>query len=110
MNAGIADAANLSWMIAATLNGWASPAILDAYEAERRPITDQISQIITEVAHKVMMQRREIPAEIEWEGPVGAATRSRMGKEAYELDVQQQCCAGSFSAISKKIPHYSLRR
>lgn len=105
MNAGIADAANLSWMIAATLNGWASPAILDAYEAERRPITDQISQIITEVAHKVMMQRREIPAEIEWEGPVGAATRSRMGKEAYELNVQQQCCAGlNFGYFYKDSP------
>ena len=33
MNAGIADAANLSWMIAATLAGWAPLAILDAYEA-----------------------------------------------------------------------------
>ena len=37
MNAGIADAANLSWLIAATLNGWAPPAILDAYEEERQP-------------------------------------------------------------------------
>src|SRR5262245_9584017 len=43
MNAGIADAANLAWMIAATLNGWAPPAILDAYQAERQPITDQVS-------------------------------------------------------------------
>ena len=44
MNAGIADAANLSWMIAATLSGWAPPAILDAYEAERQPVTDQVSR------------------------------------------------------------------
>ena len=50
MNAGIADAANLSWMIAATLNGWAPPAILDAYEAERQPITEQVSRFTTDAA------------------------------------------------------------
>ena len=38
MNAGIADAMNLSWLLAAHLNGWAPAAILDAYEAERLPI------------------------------------------------------------------------
>jgi 2-polyprenyl-6-methoxyphenol hydroxylase-like FAD-dependent oxidoreductase len=94
MNAGIADAASLSWMLAATLNGWAGPAILDAYEAERRPITDQVSHMIAEIAHKVMMQRREVPAEIESEGAVGSAARMRAGAQAYELDLQQQCCGG----------------
>ena len=33
MNAGIADAADLAWMLAAVLQGWADQAILDAYEA-----------------------------------------------------------------------------
>lgn len=44
MNAGIADAANLSWMLDAVLQGWAPPALLDAYEAERRPVTEQVSR------------------------------------------------------------------
>ena len=43
MNAGIADAMDLSWMLAGVLHGWAAPAILDAFEAERRPITEQVS-------------------------------------------------------------------
>jgi 2-polyprenyl-6-methoxyphenol hydroxylase-like FAD-dependent oxidoreductase len=94
MNAGIADAANLSWMIAATLNSWAPPAILDAYEAERQPITDQVSRFIADIASKIMKQRREIPAEVEAPGATGAATRARIGKEAYDLDVQQQCAGG----------------
>ena len=42
MNAGIADAMNLSWQLAAVLHCWAPPAILDAYEAERQPITEQV--------------------------------------------------------------------
>jgi hypothetical protein len=37
MNAGIADAESLAWLLAGVLNGWAAPAALDAYEAERAP-------------------------------------------------------------------------
>jgi 2-polyprenyl-6-methoxyphenol hydroxylase-like FAD-dependent oxidoreductase len=94
MNAGIADAANLSWMIAATLAGWAPLAILDAYEAERRPIADEMSRFTMDFALKIIKQRREISARIELPGPVGDAVRARLGREAYELDVQQQCCGG----------------
>ena len=37
MNAGIADAANLSWLLSARLKGWAPEGILDAHERERLP-------------------------------------------------------------------------
>jgi len=94
MNAGIADAANLAWMTAGTLNGWASADILDAYEAERQPITEQASYFMAGIAEKIMKQRREIPAEVEAPGAVGDKVRARIGKEAYELDVMQQCCGG----------------
>lgn len=38
MNTGIAEAVDLSWKIAATLEGWGGPALIDSYEAERRPV------------------------------------------------------------------------
>jgi 2-polyprenyl-6-methoxyphenol hydroxylase-like FAD-dependent oxidoreductase len=94
MNAGIADAANLAWKLAGTLKGWAAPEILDAYDAERRPITDQVSRYIADVAGRVMQQRDEVTADIERQDSVGEATRARIGKEAYDLDVHQQCCGG----------------
>jgi len=94
MNAGIADAANLAWKLAATLKGWAAPSILDTYDAERQPITDQASQLITDIARKVMVQRDEISGQIERQDAVGEATRVRVGRAAYELDVEQQCCGG----------------
>jgi hypothetical protein len=94
MNAGIADAINLSWLMAAVLNGWASPAILDAYEAERRPITEQVSRHVMDLAIKNIDMRRRTPAEIEMDGPEGVAARERVGKEAYDLNVPQYCCAG----------------
>nr|WP_109283498.1 FAD-dependent oxidoreductase [Streptomyces orinoci] len=36
-NTGIADAHNLGWKLAAVLRGQAAPALLDSYDAERRP-------------------------------------------------------------------------
>jgi 2-polyprenyl-6-methoxyphenol hydroxylase-like FAD-dependent oxidoreductase len=37
-NTGVGDAVNLGWKLAAVLNGWAPAALLDSYEAERRPV------------------------------------------------------------------------
>jgi len=41
MNTGIQDAHNLGWKLAAVTNG-ASPALLDSYEAERRPVAADV--------------------------------------------------------------------
>ena len=38
MNTGVGDATDLAWKLWATLAGWGGPQLLDAYEAERRPI------------------------------------------------------------------------
>lgn len=38
MNMGIADSVDLGWKLAAVLQGWAGPGLLDSYEAERRPV------------------------------------------------------------------------
>ncbi|KAL7928639.1 FAD binding domain-containing protein [Trichoderma chlorosporum] len=38
MNTGIAEAFDLGWKLAATVNGWAGPQLLAAYEQERRPV------------------------------------------------------------------------
>ncbi len=54
MNAGIADAVDLCWILAAVLQGWASPRMLDAYEAERQPITEQVSHFAINHALAVM--------------------------------------------------------
>ncbi|KWT88534.1 MULTISPECIES: FAD-dependent oxidoreductase [Pseudomonadota] len=94
MNAGIADAADLAWMLAAVLHRWAGERILDAYEAERKPITEQISHIITDTAVAVMNQRRTVPADIEEDSSAGEASRARLGAESRELEVRQQCSAG----------------
>jgi hypothetical protein len=69
MNAGVADAANLAWLIGAVFGGWGAPSILDAYAAERQPITEQVSHLAMEMALKILGQRRAVPADIEAQGP-----------------------------------------
>lgn len=94
MNAGIADALNLSWLLGAHLQGWADKQVLDAYEAERQPITEQVSRFAMDHAQKMIRARGAVPPDLEAPGPQGEALRAAVGKEAYDLNVQQFCCAG----------------
>jgi len=94
MNAGIADATNLSWMLAGVLQGWAAPDLLAAHEAERLPITEQVSHYAMATALALARQRAAVPENIEDPGPEGDAVRARVGKEAYAINVAQLCCGG----------------
>ena len=94
MNAGIADVTNLTWLMAAALEGWAAPDILDAYEAERLPITRQVSYFAMDHAIALTKQRAAVPDGIEAPGPQGDALRARFGRELYDLNVNQYCCGG----------------
>ena len=38
INSGFEDARNLAWKLAAELDGWAGPRLLDSYSAERQPV------------------------------------------------------------------------
>ncbi|TFZ03445.1 FAD-dependent oxidoreductase [Ramlibacter rhizophilus] len=94
MNAGIADGLNLSWHLAARLRGWADEGVLAAYERERMPITAQVSHFAMNHALALTSMRAAVPPDIEAPGPQGDAVREEIGRKAYELNVQQFCCAG----------------
>jgi 2-polyprenyl-6-methoxyphenol hydroxylase-like FAD-dependent oxidoreductase len=94
MNAGIADAMNLSWLLAAHLNGWAPSSILDAYEAERWPITSQVSKFAMSHAEAEIRRRGAVPPDIEEQGAEGDRVREEVGRLTYEINVQQYACAG----------------
>jgi hypothetical protein len=86
---------NLSWLLAAQSAGLApDAAMLDAYEAERHPITEQVSRFAMDHAQQMIKARSAVPANIEADDAAGEAERRRIGDEAYRLNVQQFCCAG----------------
>jgi 2-polyprenyl-6-methoxyphenol hydroxylase-like FAD-dependent oxidoreductase len=94
MNAGIADAIDLGWILAGVVNGWGGDKLLDAYVAERGPITDQVSRFAMDHCIKMAAQRSSVPADIEDDTPEGEQSRVRMGQETYALNIQQYAAAG----------------
>ncbi|MBS1697759.1 MAG: FAD-dependent monooxygenase [Actinobacteria bacterium] len=92
MNAGIADALDLTWLLGAVLAGWGDERMLDAYEAERGPLTAQVSHFA--MGHQRKVSQAEVPAEIEDDSAAGAAARDEIGRRAYELNVQQFAAEG----------------
>ncbi|WP_206504582.1 monooxygenase [Streptomyces chrestomyceticus] len=44
LNTGLQDAMNLGWKLAAVVNGWAPPGLLDSYDAERRPVGQSVTE------------------------------------------------------------------
>ena len=83
MNAGIADAIDLGWILAGAVNGWAGEKLLEAYVAERGPITEQVSRFAMDHCVKMAAQRSSVPDDIEDDTPEGEQARARMGEEAY---------------------------
>ncbi len=94
MNAGIADAANLAWLLAARIAGWGADGILSAYEAERLPITEQVSHFAMNHAHAMTKARGAISAQIDADGADADSYRAEVARSTYDLNVQQYCCAG----------------
>ncbi|WP_218106643.1 rifampin monooxygenase [Micromonospora pallida] len=42
LNLGVQDAFNLGWKLAAQIRGWAPETLLDTYQAERRPVAEDV--------------------------------------------------------------------
>ena len=79
LNTGIGDALALGWMLHATLNGQAGPALLDGYEAERRPVAMRNSSISTE-NFTSWIAAADFSNVLE-PGEAGDASRRRIGAE-----------------------------
>ena len=92
MNAGIADGVSIAWLIANVLEGWAGPAMLDAYEAERQPITEQVSRLAMQSMLDTIdtMGKGAVPAALGSRyNPAGIALRKVMGTKLHKLNVPQ---------------------
>jgi 2-polyprenyl-6-methoxyphenol hydroxylase-like FAD-dependent oxidoreductase len=85
MNVGISDAVNLAWKLAAELNGWGGPKLLQTYDIERRPIAEQVSQSAMDNTHslrRVAEVFKELPS---LETTSSEEERFQRGQRAYGL-------------------------
>jgi 2-polyprenyl-6-methoxyphenol hydroxylase-like FAD-dependent oxidoreductase len=77
MNTGIGDAVDLSWKLAATVEGWAGPRLLDSYESERRPVA--MRNVAEASGNLTRMLSPGKNPELLDDTAAGAAVRQRVG-------------------------------
>jgi 2-polyprenyl-6-methoxyphenol hydroxylase-like FAD-dependent oxidoreductase len=82
MNTGIQDVVDLSWKLAATIEGWGGDGLLDAYGIERQPIG---TRNVTEASGNLRRMLSVPPhPDLLDDTPQGAATREKVGREFSE--------------------------
>jgi hypothetical protein len=99
MKAGIGDATHLAWLLPAEYRVWAGPGLLDAYEAERRPIGDLVSGAAVQIMKNrdPAMQVREGIAD---DSETGVAMRRAMGERIVAADASQ------FNSVGVQLGYY----
>lgn len=117
MNTGVGDAVNLGWKLAAVIQGWASPALLDSYETERRPVGQRIVDESGRNAMALAVAMRNALAELAARPP----SRPEIGERFLEstehewissgtvLDIRYDC-DGALVADGSLPPEYDSRR
>src|SRR6516162_1854340 len=87
MNSGVGDAIDLSWKLAATLQGWGGPALLRSYEIERRQIGARNVEASRQASRGRRAWRAAYKPDIRDKTPEGEATRANLARIA---DVEQR--------------------
>ncbi len=77
MNTGAGDSSDLCWKIAAVLDGWGGPKLLDSYHAERQPVaTRNVREASANLRR--MLSPEPDPHRLD-DTPDGAARREKLG-------------------------------
>ena len=87
MNSGVGDAVDLSWKLAATLQGWGGPGLLASYEIERRQIGVRNVEASRQASRGRRAWRAAYRPNIRDQTPEGAETRANLSRIA---DVEQR--------------------
>ena len=87
MNSGVGDAIDLSWKLAATLQGWGGPRLLASYEIERRQIGARNVEASRHASRGRRAWRAAFRPDIRDNTPEGVATRANLARIA---DVEQR--------------------
>ena len=87
MNSGVGDAIDLSWKLAATLQGWGGPGLLASYDVERRQVGARNVEASRHASRGRRAWRAAYKPDIRDKTPEGAATRANLARIA---DVEQR--------------------
>ena len=90
LNAGLEDAVNLGWKLAAALEGWGTDRLLDSYNTERQPVFEETGRLIADrIGADAAFFERYSPA-----------------RDRAEFERAWDRMAGDSAAIQSYEPHY----
>ena len=87
MNMGIADAVDLGWKMAAVLQGWGGPRLLESYEVERRPVHEFVMD--EAVANHALLPTHMWRAGLEDASPAGERLRRELGAQIKTAKIRE---------------------
>jgi 2-polyprenyl-6-methoxyphenol hydroxylase-like FAD-dependent oxidoreductase len=112
MNTGLQDAANLSWKLAAVLNGQRGAALLDTYQAERHPVGKSVLRSSGGIVRLAMAKypwtlalRAGLTAFLSHVGPA----RRRTAGEITGIGYAYKAPHGAHPLVGKRMPDVALR-
>jgi 2-polyprenyl-6-methoxyphenol hydroxylase-like FAD-dependent oxidoreductase len=77
-NTCVGDAVNIAWKLAAVLQEWAPPSLLDSYEAERRPVAERT--IDAAGSQEAFLAPSFATGDLDDDGPAGTALRADLAE------------------------------
>jgi 2-polyprenyl-6-methoxyphenol hydroxylase-like FAD-dependent oxidoreductase len=97
MNMGVGDGVDLGWKLAAVVQGWGGAALLDSYEAERRPMHEAV--IAAAVANHAVLGGQLWREGLEDDTSAGAAMREEVGAHILETKMREFNSPGTVMGI-----------
>lgn len=80
MNTGIGDSVDLSWKLAAMIQGWGGDRLLESYGKERRPVAlRNVKEASANLRRMLSPRQRRPPPEVFQAGEAGDAARQQYG-------------------------------
>jgi 2-polyprenyl-6-methoxyphenol hydroxylase-like FAD-dependent oxidoreductase len=88
MNTGICGAVMLGWKLAAELDGWAGPWLLDTYQTEHRPIA--VESLEEANMNLVRTMKRAPSPDLHLDSPEGQRARAQMAQQLERSNVHRE--------------------
>ena len=86
MNTGLQDSFDLSWKLAAVVQGWGAPGLLDSYEYERRPASSRATEVSLLNYGRLLDQSAH--PDIEAQNATGNAVRYEIGQKLVKANAK----------------------
>jgi bifunctional hydroxylase/dehydrase len=109
LSVGVQDATNLGWKLAATVQGWAPPDLLDTYHAERHPVGERVltntqAQGTLYLSGEEMQPLRDVFAELMQFEEVGRHLAGMVSG----LDIRYEMGPGDHPLLGRRLPPLEL--